>query len=89
MAGRRITETTATPAATPAANNTFEKAAAFLNLSVMVKGGDAKQIGGIPLHLSKALHKALIELGPEGVSKLTFTVSMNLVEAENKPFEFL
>lgn len=88
MAGRRITETPATPA-TPAGNNSFEKAAAFLNLSVMVKGGDARQIGGIPLHLSKALHKALIELGPEGVSKLTFTVTMNLVETENKPIEFL
>lgn len=66
----------------------FEKAAAFLNVNVVVKGGAEKQLGGIPLHLSKALHKALIELGPEEVAKLQFTVSMKLVDEAPAIFEF-
>lgn len=74
---------------TPVAGSTgFEKAAAFLNVNVVVKGGAEKQLGGIPLHLSKALHKALIELGPEEVAKLQFTVSMKLVDEAPAIFEF-
>ena len=55
-------------------------APAFLNVEVLFEDGKTAQVGGIPLSLQKQLHAALIEQGEEGASKLTFKVSLKLVE---------
>ena len=42
-----------------------EKAPAWINLSVVGKSGKSLQVGGIPLTLSKALHKELMDKGQD------------------------
>ena len=59
MAFAKKSETVASE--TNVANGKFEKAAAFLNVSVKMADGSMKQIGGIPLRQSVALHAAMLE----------------------------
>ena len=44
-------------------NKEQDKAPAWINLSVVGKSGKPLQVGGIPLTLSKALHKELMDKG--------------------------
>lgn len=55
----------------------FEKAAAFLNVSVKMADGSMKQLGGIPLRESVALHKALLGAG---IEDLELVVDMHVVQ---------
>lgn len=58
----------------------FEKAAAFLNVSVELEGGKTKQIGGIALKGSNEFHKALMEHGDLG--DLVLTCELHIVEEQ-------
>lgn len=58
----------------------FEKAAAFLNVSVEMGGGKTKQIGGIALKVSNEFHKALMEHGD--LDDLILTCELNVVEEQ-------
>lgn len=60
--------------------NDFPKADAFLNVSVKLASGE-KQIGGIPLHLNKALHAFLIE-NKEQLDQGTYIMDINVVAEE-------
>ena len=42
-----------------------DRAPAWINLSVVGKSGKSLQVGGIPLTLSKALHKELMDKGQD------------------------
>lgn len=82
---------TATPAVnttTTAGNDKFEKAAAFINVDVVLGDGSKRRVGGVPLKASEALHKALLELTEEQFGKLTLEFSLSRVCTEAKTYEF-
>lgn len=60
------------------------KADAFFNVSVVLKDGSIKQIGGIPLHANKAIHNQLIELKDE-LDRLTLQVDIHVVAESEVP----
>lgn len=75
-----------TPATTqPAAQNDNWKADAFLNFYIPTKDGGQKKLGAIPLKMSKANEKQLIEWlqqDPEGNSqKLVNKIALNFQSA--------
>lgn len=82
-----FTPATAQPAAQ---SNDNWKADAFLNFYIPTKDGGQKKLGAIPLKLSKANEKQLIEWlqqDPEGhAQKLVNKISMNFQSA-NGPAE--
>ncbi len=76
MAFKKKSETLATESNTVTKGN-FEKAAAFLNVSVKMADGSMKQLGGIPLRESVALHAAL--LGAD-IEDLELVVDLHVVQ---------
>lgn len=65
----------------------FEKAAGFLNVYVEMADGSRKQVGGIKLMKSKALHEALLDMGD--LEDLTVSCEMNvLTEQSASDFDF-
>jgi len=59
----------------------FEKAAGFLNVYVEMADGTRKQIGGIKLMKSKALHEALINAGD--LDGLKVSCDMNVITEQS------
>lgn len=74
-----------TPATTqPAAQNDSWKADAFLNFYIPSKDGGQKKLGAIPLKMSRANEKQLIEwlqADPENVQKLVNKIQLNFQSA--------
>ena len=85
MAFAKKSETVA-PETNTVTKGNFEKAAAFLNVSVKMADGSMKQLGGIPLRESVALHAAL--LGAD-IEDLELVVDMHkVVEKTADDFQF-
>ncbi|MGH1461243.1 MAG: hypothetical protein ACRBB6_04325 [Neptuniibacter sp.] len=59
----------------------FEKAAGFLNVYVEMADGSKKQVGGIRLMKSKALHEALINAGD--LEGLKISCDMNVITEQS------
>ena len=67
------TNAAAAPASSNNANTNWEKAAGFINLYLPTKDGKRRKLGSIPLKLSKANEKTLLEwleADEENVGKL-------------------
>jgi len=68
---------------TASTTSNFKKAHAFMNVSVKDKAGNPLKVGGLPLHLDKAVHKALIDLiGTARDGKLELTYEVRLAESD-------
>lgn len=65
---------------------TTDRADAFFNISVKLKGG-SKQIGGIPLYASKELHQFLID-NEANLENASFEVDIHVVNKEPQEFAF-
>ena len=66
----------------------FEKAAAFINVDVVLGDGSKRRVGGVPLKVSEALHKAILELSEEQFDKLKLEFSLSKVNTESKTYTF-
>jgi hydroxypyruvate isomerase len=64
----------------------FEKAAAFLNVSIQLDNGRSVQLGGIPLLKSKEVHQALIEHG--SLDNLILECDLHIVQEREGPITF-
>ena len=73
-------------------NKEQEKAPAWINLSVVGKSGKPLQVGGIPLTLSKALHKELMDRGQELLDSLIkngkITLTLQVIEQHEEGESF-
>lgn len=77
-----------------ASNSNFEKADAFINLSLIASNGKAVQLGGIPLRKSTQMGLMLItaveegRLTPELLSEKLVVSSINIVGSEAEELDF-
>lgn len=77
-----------------ASNSNFEKADAFINLSLIASNGKTVQLGGIPLRKSTQMGLMLItaveegRLTPELLSEKLVVTSINIVGSEAEELDF-
>ena len=67
-------------------NMSSNKADAWFNVSIKLKSGE-KQIGGIPLYLSKELHSFLIENKDE-LEKAQLVIDVNVMSESEEALSF-
>lgn len=83
----------------PATTSSYKNkrtAAAYVNLHVVGKNGQAYKLGGIPIYedaKSSDLHKALMKLGKVGESVdldgLVIAAAINVIDTESKELELI
>ena len=73
----------------PKANNSFNKADAFLNILAKDKNGNTHRLGGLPFHKNKAAHAAIIDAltaNPDLV--LDLVVELKVIDEEPAEIAF-
>ena len=62
------------------ASNAKRRAAAYINVTVVGKGGKTKQLGGVPLYADNELHAKIIEHAQAG-NEIVVETGMHIVES--------